>query len=323
MMSAGIIMVSKDPRIDQLLSTFHESREMAITTIRHLSLSIATLKLVPALTFQSFGKLSPEIRLKIWRASFEQRKLNLREEVLVKVKDSCRIDICFYGRPYAHVPFANRLVGIKHLPVTAFVDKQSRKETLKHYFRIFRTVEPYSEMDPGVANTIYFNPDMDTFFLVSYVFPRLWFLNPVKYLDTMFPPHDAVAMDIMNRIRCIEIYVLRYEYPETGLLVFETSILMALFKFAGLQQIVLVLPPDTESWIHTELVAQMEDIVDLEKCSAQVKSRYAGRVIPKITSREDECVAKYVPEGVDLPEWYNRQNLRQIADWRAEDADSL
>ncbi|KAI9643157.1 hypothetical protein NHQ30_008893 [Ciborinia camelliae] len=303
---------------DQLLFQDEFSREMAITTIQNLALSIATLKYVPALTFHGFRKLPLEIRLKIWRKSFEQRKVNLREEVMVR-SSTTKNPITFNNRDvriyrYLPCPVGQAAGGNKNLPTTALINRESRNETLRHYIRLHQNLWRPFTAGPSLPNTIYLNPDIDTVYLVSYFYPKVWFSNPLEYLDTLFPPYDPVAMSYMDKIRCLEIYVVKHEIRIADLLYRETETFMALLRFANLEQIVLVLPRNTAPWIHTETIAQMEDVFTLEKRSEWVQWDYAKYRMPKITSREDDCIAQFVPKGVQLPGWYNMpgENIRKF-----------
>ncbi|KAJ8067619.1 hypothetical protein OCU04_003229 [Sclerotinia nivalis] len=298
----GITMETSG-RIDRLTTTIRGSREMAIIRIRCLARSIAKHKLVVASKFHPFRRLPLELRLKIWRISFESRAVNLREEFMVHRQ--------YYGRPsyfepsYEFLPRPSRLTGRKHLPTTAFINQESRNETLHHYIRLFQNVWRLFTTEPALPNTIHFNPDVDTFFLVSYYFPRLWSTSPGEYIDTLFPPYSPAAMSCINKIRSLEIYVVRNKRRQRDLSLQETETLKALLKFTNLQQIVLVLPRNTRPWLHTELIAQMQDVFDLRYCPDWMKVQYSGKVMPTVTSREDDFITKFVPQGVKLPDWHH------------------
>ncbi|KAK6600755.1 hypothetical protein H4I95_07737 [Botrytis cinerea] len=116
--------------------------------------------------FTLFPKLPIEIRRQIWRSTFESRKVSLQGGY-VKVAppdqplpvnyplEQPPNDFFVYGPPFP--------APICQIPA-AFVNRESRKETLIHYVRLYQDL--HSPENDGTnlryPGTIYFNPKIDT-----------------------------------------------------------------------------------------------------------------------------------------------------------------
>ncbi|KAJ8067618.1 hypothetical protein OCU04_003228 [Sclerotinia nivalis] len=127
-------------------------------------------------TFPYFNDFPVEIRLKIWRNSFTPRMIYLREDVQDPADEDRFVD-----RPCRKARSS--------LPPTAFVNRESREETLKHYCRLFQPLATPSQFfspatvgipkslfpashlvgQPSTSisncNIIYWHPKIDNFFV--------------------------------------------------------------------------------------------------------------------------------------------------------------
>lgn len=272
--------------------------------IQRMARAIAKLKSfalvpVPVPEFHQFSKLPLELRLKIWRASFQEEEVNLHEEFGTNLA-MCRMDI------YSFLPYSPR---IKRIPVTALVNQESRNETLRHYIRLFQNVERPHDVLPAVPNTVYFNPDVDTLFLTSCSFRRLWIELPVAYIDTVFPPYDPTALSYRNKVRSLEIYTgtqksIRRRGSRRPRLQ-EEDIFKFFSRFPNLQEIVLVFRRELASSVRTHLIAETKKVFELENRSLQIQTQYADKKMPMITSRENDYVGNSPPPGVKLSEYKN------------------
>ncbi|KAF7946578.1 hypothetical protein EAE96_009573 [Botrytis aclada] len=163
--------------------------------------------LPPLLTeFPLFPELPLEIRNQIWRSSFEGRKVELR---------AGRIRPTPHNQPlHPNYPFEQygpdqlickqlKIPPTSIIPV-AFVNRESRAETLRHYVRLYQDVH-YPEHGPNLRYpcTIYFNPQIDLPLFYANK-PQYMFDKITLSLERLFPSHDALAVEAMKSIRKLE-----------------------------------------------------------------------------------------------------------------------
>ncbi|KAF5869291.1 uncharacterized protein Bfra_011099 [Botrytis fragariae] len=162
----------------------------------------------PELTeFTLFPKLPLEVQRNIWRSSFESRKVELR---------------CGYVRPTPlnqplpfNYPFEQlgrdqlvckqlKIPPISKVPV-AFVNRESRAETLRHYVRLYQDLHsPEHGTNLRYPCTIYFNPKIDTPIFYGNK-PQYAFDKISLSLERLFPSYDPLAVKVMRSIRNVEI----------------------------------------------------------------------------------------------------------------------
>ncbi|KAF7882779.1 uncharacterized protein EAF02_006142 [Botrytis sinoallii] len=162
----------------------------------------------PKLTeFTPFPRLPLEVQRQIWRSSFEPTKVELRCGV---VRTIPRGQYVPYDYPYEQRS-RDRLICMQHktpptsrIPI-AFVNRESRAETLRHYVRLYQDLHT-PEHGPNLVYpcTLYFNPEIDTPIFsankTQYTFDKIHLS-----LERLFPAHDPVAVETMKSIRKIEI----------------------------------------------------------------------------------------------------------------------
>ena len=121
--------------------------------------------------FTLFPKLPLELRRKVYRWSFPQGRLvSARKELLapnqhpIEDERALRIRTALTGGD-----------SRAHPPITLFVNKESREETLRHYCVLFRTDDP--DDDSGRYESLHhprrpfcFNPDLDTWYATQMSF---------------------------------------------------------------------------------------------------------------------------------------------------------
>ncbi|KAM0133987.1 hypothetical protein ACHAP3_005703 [Botrytis cinerea] len=158
--------------------------------------------------FTLFPKLPIEIRRQIWRSTFESRKVSLQGGY-VKVAppdqplpvnyplEQPPNDFFVYGPPFP--------APICQIPA-AFVNRESRKETLIHYVRLYQDL--HSPENDGTnlryPGTIYFNPKIDT---------PLIYANKTQYAynkmslscQRLLPSYNSKAVEIMKSVRRVDI----------------------------------------------------------------------------------------------------------------------
>lgn len=163
----------------------------------------------PKLTkFTLFPMLPLEVRRQIWRSSFElDRKVELRWGY---IRTTPRGEYLPYDEPDEQRS-RDRLVckqlkfpPVKRVPV-AFVNRESRAETLRHYVRLYQDVHA-PEHGPNLRYpcTIYFNPriDIPVFFANK---PQHKFDRINLSLERLFPSYDTLAAEAMKSIRHVEV----------------------------------------------------------------------------------------------------------------------
>ncbi|TGO49288.1 hypothetical protein BCON_0214g00030 [Botryotinia convoluta] len=168
----------------------------------------------PQLTeFTLFPKLPLEIRIKIWRSSFESRKVSLQGGCLGRAPPNQPLpfnypfeqpakDFFVYGPPFP--------APIRQLPV-AFVNRESRTETLLHYVRLHQDLHSPDKDGTNLKYpaTIYFNPNLDI---------PLIYANKTQYAfnkmsvscKRLFPSYDPRAVEILKSVRTIDIWFMGF-----------------------------------------------------------------------------------------------------------------
>ncbi|TGO15547.1 hypothetical protein BTUL_0039g00640 [Botrytis tulipae] len=163
----------------------------------------------PVLTeFTLFPNLPLEIRRQIWRSTFESRKVGLQSGAVGMTPPNQprppnypfelpAKDHFLYGPPFP--------APINHLPV-AFVNRESRVETLSHYVRLFQDLHSSEKdgTDLKYPATIYFNPTLDV--------PKI-FANKTQYAfnkmnlacQRLFPSYDSRAVEMLKSVRTVEL----------------------------------------------------------------------------------------------------------------------
>ena len=112
--------------------------------------------------FHFFPKLPIEVRLAIWRLCFPApRKVNLRP---TKSSFGKRDPECLNGLIYGRWTSCRSISQHMQLPVTLYVDKESRSETLRKYRILFRE-SPYCPCSPRAPQPIIFNPNRDLLYI--------------------------------------------------------------------------------------------------------------------------------------------------------------
>ncbi|TGO67747.1 hypothetical protein BOTNAR_0036g00230 [Botryotinia narcissicola] len=158
--------------------------------------------------FTLFPNLPLEVRRQIWRSSFETgRKVELRDGY---IRTTPRGEYLPYDAPYEQrsrdrlVCMQHKISPISHVPV-AFVNRESRTETLRHYMRLYQDLHA-PEHGPNLRYpcTIYFNPKIDIplFFANK---PQHMFDRINLSLERLFPSYDTLAAEAMKSIRHVEI----------------------------------------------------------------------------------------------------------------------
>ncbi|TGO32228.1 hypothetical protein BHYA_0338g00100 [Botrytis hyacinthi] len=163
--------------------------------------------------FSLFPQLPLEIRRQIWRSTFESRKVCLQSgSVCMAPPNQPRPpnypferpakDYFIYGPPFP--------AAIDHLPV-AFVNRESRAETLSHYVRLFQDLHSPEKDGTNLKYpaTIYFNPTLDV--------PKI-FANKTQYAfnkmnlacQRLFPSYDPRAVEILKSVRTVEFWFMGF-----------------------------------------------------------------------------------------------------------------
>ncbi|KAJ8067620.1 hypothetical protein OCU04_003230 [Sclerotinia nivalis] len=254
----------------------------------------------PATEFILFPKLPAEVRLKIWRASFVPRYVKIQDGV---VEEAPLNNIYPVGYPMERFVSKCTIKPIVALPI-AFVNQESREETLKHYIRLYQDLHtPHHDgTDLKLPNTIYFNSKLDTpIIFVSSI--HLDFADRQHlYLPRLFPAYNSRAIESMNNVRYVEICYLASSYSK--FYSFRSyHCAKALMRFKNLEHIILSAdstPP-----------AEMQDTVDdFQDFLSHVRRhrRHAGRKFSEISCALRDWQQKYhSPEDtVGFKEWIPR-----------------
>lgn len=201
---------------------------------------------MPAKEFTCFPELPPELRIRIWRHSFERRNVRLQEGYVLDLY-----------RPGTRGPYklfwpTQTIKPVDCLPV-AFVNQESREEILRHYIRLYQSVDApnlHVSLCHGTAlqlpNTIYFNPKLDTptlptqFNHINHIYldhklqtrPCL-----LTYLSALFPTYNPLAVQALNEIRCIELDSVWCIFDDRDK---EKLLLKSLLAFPNLQRLVII-----------------------------------------------------------------------------------
>ncbi|KAM3074800.1 hypothetical protein ACMFMG_008214 [Clarireedia jacksonii] len=236
-----------------------------------------TLQPLSGATFDRFGVLPGELRCKIWRCSFHGRQVNIREGV------------ARYSRELLSTSFISRRwpASGEQLPVTAFVNQESRAETLRHYCRLYQNFAENTywrqNHDLAIPRTIYFNPDLDTlFFTRAALHGDHHDLN--NYLDKLFADHDQCRLKCKTQIKEIEFYSSMQE-----MVWFNIPIATKLFMFPNLERIVLVRHSKTDREHDNHYLGFLKDTFkDVKDNDPSIE-----RAAPKVSVRVDDCVDGY------------------------------
>ncbi|TGO25083.1 hypothetical protein BPAE_0088g00350 [Botrytis paeoniae] len=168
----------------------------------------------PQLTeFTLFPKLPLEIRRQIWRSSFESRNVSLQGGSVSRAPPNQPLpfnypfeqpakDFWVYGPPFPG--------PIHQLPV-AFVNRESRAETLLHYVRLHQDLHSPAKDGTNLEYpaTIYFNPSLDI--------PMI-FANKTQYAfnkmslscQRLLPSYDPRAVELLKSVRTIDIWFMGF-----------------------------------------------------------------------------------------------------------------
>ncbi|PQE24013.1 cyclin-like f-box protein [Rutstroemia sp. NJR-2017a WRK4] len=228
-------------------------------------------------TFDQFGLLPGELRCKIWRYSFPRRQVNIREGIARSSRET--YTTTFISRRWP--------ISGEQLPVAAFVNQESRAETLRHYCRLYQYFDENSywrqNHDLAIPRTIYFNPKLDTLFFTR---AALGGNNEqlIDYVDKLFAAHGQCRLKCKSQVRKIEFYSSMQE-----MVWFNILIAAKLFTFPNLERIVLV-RHSTTGREHDEhyLGYLKETLKDVKDNDPSIE-----REAPEVSIRVDDCVDGY------------------------------
>ncbi|TEY30454.1 hypothetical protein BOTCAL_0871g00010 [Botryotinia calthae] len=161
----------------------------------------------PFTGFHLFPELPIQIRRKIWRSSFERRKVELRCGLVQPTPPDHPLPgnnpFGQQARDYL-ICRQYRIPPIQKVPV-AFVNKESRAETLRHYVRLYQDLHfPENGNNLRYPCTIYFNPKLDTPLIYANK-PQYAFDKISLSLERLFPSYDSLAVEAMREIRKVDI----------------------------------------------------------------------------------------------------------------------
>jgi hypothetical protein len=139
-------------------------------------------------TFTLFPKLPIEIRFKIWKYSFPRgREVNFADELIFKAM-SAEARGAFVQFEDSNPP-----------PATLWINKESRQETLKHYYAVFRgDRSSIAGEKKRIEKPFCYNPKLDT----------AW-INPValqaNYSDEWFSYLASKAPEVFSWTKVLEV----------------------------------------------------------------------------------------------------------------------
>jgi hypothetical protein len=252
----------------------------------------APLQSTSAVTFDQFDLLPGELRCKIWRYSFPRRQVNIREGV------------ARYSRQTHDSTFISRRWPIsgEQLPVAAFVNQESRAETLRHYCRLHQYFDENSywrqNRDLAIPRTIYFNPKLDTFFFTRAALDGNTEQLP-EYVDKLFADHGECRFKCKSQIKKLEFYSSMQEMVWFNIYIAEN-----LLMFPNLERIVLVRHSTTGREHDDHYLAYLKDTFKAVKDDDPSIERDA----PEVSIRVDNCVDGYEesksPAKEQEEEWF-------------------
>ncbi|KAF7946577.1 hypothetical protein EAE96_009572 [Botrytis aclada] len=214
---------------------------------------------VPPTTFLRFSDLAMELRIKIWRYSFPSpQHLILSQYSFTRPLSS----------PFQNIP-PTSFRADDNLP-TAFVNRESRTETLKHYHALYQALYRYQSRTPSsdtqaeesksnddfpsgatdllLPHVMYFNPKVDS---LAFVYPE--FVTGPSEIHAMFPLYNQEAARCLESIHEVKVYHVRLEESEFRHRIMNHGLFKMINCFKSLQRIVLILHPDEK--------AQAEDLL--------------------------------------------------------------
>ncbi|PQE26390.1 hypothetical protein CJF30_00001114 [Rutstroemia sp. NJR-2017a BBW] len=235
-------------------------------------------------TLTGFNVLPPEIRCKVWHASFPRRRVNLRE-----------------GSTIWTVPLGDIVgFGLKRLrtltaphPVAAFFDYHEDEN---------------DKRDLSIPNTIYINPRLDTLYLTTAAL-TIWQNEDTDliwdYMEKLFLDHQTCNPRCIEAVEELEIYCYDQE-----IWWYNAFVSVKLQMFTNLKRVILVRSSSTDRSTDSQYIAVVKAVYDTTDASPEEK---AGWNVPEITVRVDDCAE-------DLPKVeYSARQRRDSILWNFGD----
>jgi hypothetical protein len=223
-----------------------------------------------------FSDLPSEIRCQIWRASFPRRRVNIREGTNIRLGDT--------------VGFSSKRVRTLTAPhpVAAFVNQESRAETLRFYCRLYQQFDSHEdekdERDLSIPNTIYINPRLDTLFLTMAAL-TIWkdfetdLVN--DYLDKLFLDHRTCNPRCIEAVEELEIYCCNQEVWWYYVFVFVKFQI-----FTNLKRLILVRHSSTDRSTDLDYIEAVKSVYETTDASAEEQAVWK---VPEVMVRVDDC----------------------------------
>ncbi|KAM0305953.1 hypothetical protein ACHAO8_011015 [Botrytis cinerea] len=203
---------------------------------------------VPATTFSRFSDLAPELRIKIWHHSFPLQNLILGEFSFMKPQSSTFQNI----PPASFCPY-------DILPV-AFVNRESRAKTLKHYLTLYQARCSYQNKTSS-SDTQAEEPRSNEEYLIGatdLLLPHVMYFNPkIDYLTivypdfkvgsceilAIFPLYNQEAARFLGSIREVKVYHVRLESSRLRFKINMRALFDMLMCFKSLQHVDMIFQP--------------------------------------------------------------------------------
>lgn len=231
-------------------------------------------------SFTLFPKLPIEIRLMIWRSTFPRNgSFDLHD---------------LASRPFPQERHPSGFEPLFSAPPTLYANRESRQETLKHYF-IFH--DEASGSSDNLREPVYFNTKLDQVYVLACKLD-----SPRWNVWLEFLEGDGVGTGLLGQIECLEVRFGRWGWQmkreiEREMDKFYMSFLCPkwgqLTRFSALKRLVLAPghPPLNEKVTHAangKLKGKEEMVGCFEAFLEFHKHKFIGGV-PLVTVRVDEA----------------------------------